>query len=76
MPGPALFRLIRPRGFLYLEVKNRADQSPEGPPFHISREMVEECFGACGVAIVKDFGKQPAPYGPSMTQVAYMMQKK
>jgi len=70
----ALSKLLKPKGHVYLEVKERADGS-EGPPFHISTDMINDCFASCGVTIVKAFGTQPAPYGPTMTQVAYMLQR-
>eukprot|EP00931_Biecheleriopsis_adriatica_P078146 TRINITY_DN51613_c0_g1_i1.p1 TRINITY_DN51613_c0_g1~~TRINITY_DN51613_c0_g1_i1.p1 ORF type:complete len:269 (-),score=50.93 TRINITY_DN51613_c0_g1_i1:189-995(-) len=69
-----LCKLLKPKAFVYLEVKNRAGGGSSGPPFHISVEDISDSFGSCSVPIVKDFGKQPAPYGPEMTQAAYMLQ--
>jgi len=68
-----LCKLLKPGAFIYLEVKQRADGGSAGPPFHISVEDINASFGACGVSIEKDFGPQPAPYGPQMTQMAYML---
>lgn len=68
-------QLLRPGGFVYLEVKNRADGGAGGPPFHVSTDDIAGSFGAAGARVVKDFGTQPAQYGPAMKQVAYMLRK-
>ncbi len=68
-------KLLKPRGFVYLEVKNMTNNSGGGPPFHISRLDVDEAFGACGLGVVKDFGKLHDAYGPAVSQVGYMLQK-
>ena len=68
-------RFLKPQGFVYLEVKNRADASRNGPPFHITQEDVHESFGPSGVAIIEDFGKLHDAYGPAIFQVGYMLQK-
>lgn len=65
--------LLKPGGFIYIEVKNFAGAPSGGPPFHISKDDISSAF--VGVPIVKDFGKQPAPYGPNTSQVAHMLKK-
>eukprot|EP00164_Ancoracysta_twista_P018615 GFYU01032326.1.p1 GENE.GFYU01032326.1~~GFYU01032326.1.p1 ORF type:complete len:252 (-),score=40.61 GFYU01032326.1:51-740(-) len=71
-----LDKVLKPKGFIYMEVKNRADGGPEGPPFHVGAEQIEKQWSKYGAKIVKDFGVQPGvKLPPGMTHVAFMLQR-
>ena len=71
-----LCKLLTDNAVVYLEVKETLNEQAKGkgPPYHISKEVVEESW--TDFKIEKNLGKQPADYSSlKLNQMAYLLKR-